>query len=315
MNRRDFILSTAAAAAVSPELWSNPTRPSDPVPAIDTHTHFYDPTRPQGVPWPPENNSLLYRPVYPEEFQRLTSPYNVVGTVMVEASEWVEDNAWGLDLAKSNSSIVGLIGHLRPGHPDFVASLARFSANPLFLGLRLRGLSPSEMVEAASLADIKHLADRDQTLDILGGAKILAPAEEIARRFPKLRIVINHLPFSDWDDDPAAMRAGLARLAKAENVFVKVSAVVRRIEGKVVTDPDFYRSGLDVLLDQFGPDRLVFGSNWPVSNLVAPYANVHNVVAEYFATKSREVAEKYFWRNSHSAYRWLPRGGAAALLA
>lgn len=315
MNRRDFILSATAAAAVSPGLWSTPARANDPVPAIDTHTHFYDPTRPQGVPWPSANSRLLYRPVHPEEFQRLSSPCHVVGTVMVEASEWVEDNAWGLDLAKSNPGIVGVIGHLRPGHPDFAANLARFSANPLFLGLRLRGLSPSEMVAADALTDIKRVADHDQTLDILGGAKILAPAEEIARRFPTLRIVINHLPFSDWDSDPAAMRVALARLATTENVFVKVSAVVRRHEGEVVTDPDFYRPSLDVLLDQFGPDRLVFGSNWPVSNLVAPYADVHRVVADYFATKSRGVAEKYFWRNSHVAYRWLPRGPAAALLA
>ncbi|QXD33787.1 amidohydrolase [Candidatus Pelagisphaera phototrophica] len=60
---------------------------------------------------------------------------------------------------------------------------------------------------------------------------------------------------------------------------------------------------------------MVFGSNWPVSDLIAPYANVNGVVSEYFASKSRDVAEKYFWRNSHTAYRWLPRGPAATLLA
>ena len=239
----------------------------------------------------------------------------MVGTVVVEASDWVEDNAWVLELAKSNPDIVGFIGNLRPGHPDFAANLNRFSADPLFLGLRLRGLRPSEMTEAKALADIKRVADRDQTIDVHGGVKMLDPVSLIATRLPSLRIVINHLPFENWDGDPAAMRAALAGVAAHPNVYVKVSAVVRQREGKVVTDPDFYRPGLDVLFDQFGPDRLVFGSNWPVSDLIAPYEYVHGVVSEYFATKSRDVAEKYFWRNSHTAYRWLPRGAAAALLA
>jgi L-fuconolactonase len=315
MNRREFILSSAAAAAVTPNLWSATSAPTSPIPAIDTHTHFYDPTRPQGVPSPSPNSSLLYRPVYPEEFRKLSSPYNVVGTVVVEASEWVEDNAWVLALAESNPGIVGLIGNLRPGHQDFAANLERFSANPLFLGLRLRGLSPKEMVEDAALADIKRVADRDQTIDIHGGPKMLAPAALMAKRLPSLRIVLNHLPFNEWDGDPAVMRVDLQKVAACSNIFIKVSNVVRQREGKVLTDPAFYRPQLDVLLDQFGPHRLVFGSNWPVSNQTAPFANVHGVVADYFSTQSRGIAENYFWRNSHVAYRWIPRGLAAALLA
>ena len=314
MTRRDFVLSATAVTALAANLSCGRSVKAGPIPAIDTHTHFYDTSRPQGVPWPPQDNPLLYRPVFPEAFRAVSTPYNVVGTVVVEASDWVEDNAWILELAKSNPDIFGFIGNLRPGHPDFAANLNRFSADPLFLGIRLRGLSPSEMTEAKALADIKRVADRDQTIDIHGGAKMLAPISLMASRLPSLRIVINHLPFEDWDGDPAAMRAALAEVAAHPNVYVKVSAVVRQSEGEVVTDPDFYRPGLDVLFDQFGPDRLVFGSNWPVSDLIAPYANVHGVVSEYFASKSRDVAEKYFWRNSHTAYRWLPRGPAATLL-
>ena len=58
---------------------------------------------------------------------------------------------------------------------------------------------------------------------------------------------------------------------------------------------------------------MVFGSNWSVSDRVAPYATLHHVVAEYFANQGVAIAEKYFWRNSHAAYRWIPRGAAAAL--
>lgn len=314
MTRRDFILS-AAATAIASRLSAAESGKAGPIPAIDTHTHFFDPTRPEGVPYPPKKDTLNYRPVWPAEWRALASPHQVVGTVVVEASEWVEDNAWILELAKSNSEIVGLIGNLRPGHPDFAANLKRFSANPLFLGIRLRGLSPTELSAAATLADIKHLADRNQTIDIHGGPTMLAPVKLIASRLPSLRIVIDHLPFKDWDGNPAAMRAALAEVAALPNVFIKVSEVVRRKEGKVVTDPAFYRPGLDALFEQFGPDRLVFGSNWPVSDHNASYANLYGVVADFFATKSRADAEKYFWRNSLTAYRWVPRGAAAALVS
>src|SRR2546421_730543 len=66
---------------------------------IDTHTHFYDPSRPQGAPWPGKSDKLLYRPVLPGEYKKLARPFGVVGAIVVEASPWLEDNQWLLDLA------------------------------------------------------------------------------------------------------------------------------------------------------------------------------------------------------------------------
>ncbi len=314
MTRREFILSTAAATALGPRFPAYASEKIASIPAIDTHTHFYDPTRPEGVPWPPKDNPLLHIPRYPKDFRAEASPHNVVGTVVVEASDWVEDNAWILELAETNDDIVGLIGNLEPGKPEFAGHLKRFSANPLFLGLRLRGAINNHLGEDRVLADIKRLADLDQTLDIHGGARMLAPTLMIAGKFPSLRIVVNHLPFGDWDGNVPEMRGALAELTRHPNVYMKVSAVVRRLKGEVVVDPEFYRPGLDALYELFGPDRLVYGSNWPVSDQIAPYTNVRGVVNDYFATRSRSDAEKYFWRNSLVAYRWIPRGAAAKLV-
>ncbi|MFO1461569.1 MAG: hypothetical protein U1G08_19470 [Verrucomicrobiota bacterium] len=66
---------------------------------IDSHTHFYDPTRPEGVPWPDSKDPVLYRPVLPAEFTALTSPLGV-GTVVIEASPRPKDNEWLLALAE-----------------------------------------------------------------------------------------------------------------------------------------------------------------------------------------------------------------------
>jgi L-fuconolactonase len=313
MQRRGFLVGSAAAAA---SLLARGRAAGDtpPLPAIDTHIHLYDPTRPAGVPWPAPKETLLYRPHLPADFQPLAAAARVVGAVVVEASEWVEDNQWVLDLARDETAIVGVVGNLRPGEPGFAGHLKRFAANPLFRGLRLRGSSfPSGLDDPATVADLRRVADAGLALDVVGGVNILGPTLALARRFPGLRIVVDHLPFTPWDGKVADLRAALAPLAAQRDLYVKISDVVRVRDGQAITDAAFHRPALDALLDLFGPDRVMFGSNWPVSNRLAPYATILRVVADYFATQPRAVAEKYFWRNSLAVYRWQRRGEAARL--
>src|SRR5258708_9646872 len=86
---------------------------AEPVPAIDAHTHFYDPTRPQGVPWPGKGDKTLYRPVLPKELAELAKPQHVGATIVVEASPLVEDNQWLIELAACEPVIIG--GVVNPG--------------------------------------------------------------------------------------------------------------------------------------------------------------------------------------------------------
>lgn len=314
MHRREFLVSSAAATAAHLVAAQPPAASSGPVPSIDTHIHLYDPTRPAGVPWPSPKETQLYRPHLPADFRPLAAAANVAGAIIVEASDWVEDNQWVLDLARDETAIVGVVGNLKPGEPGFAGHLRRFAANPLFRGLRLRGSSfPSGLDDPATVADLQRVADAGLTLDVVGGVPILAPTLKLAQRFPSLRIVIDHLPFTPWDGRVADLRAALAPLAAQRDVHLKISDVVRVRDGQAITDAAFHRAALDALLDLFGPDRVMFGSNWPVSNRLAPYATIHRVVADYFATQPRAVAEKYFWRNSLAVYRWQRRGEAARL--
>lgn len=315
MTRRSFLRSTAVVtgATLLPTHATSAPAASQGPPAIDTHIHLYDPTRPAGVPWPPPTETVLYRPHLPPDFHAVARPAGVVGTVVVEASEWVEDNQWVLDLAREDPTIVGVVGHLKPGRPEFAADLRRFAANPLFRGLRLRAPFLKASGEPATAADLRRVADADLAIDLLGGPALLPHAVALATQFPGLRLILDHLPFREWDQHPAARRDALAPLVARRNVFIKISDVVRRRPDQPVTDPAYYRPALDALLDLFGPDRVIYGSNWPVSNRIAPYGVIHGVVAAYFATQPRAVAEKYFWRNSVTAYRWVPRGAAAAL--
>jgi L-fuconolactonase len=316
INRRAFLvksLALGATAALAPAatVWAAGIK----VPAIDTHTHFYDPTRPQGVPWPGKDNDLLYRPHLPEQFQKIAAPHGVVGTVVVEASPWVEDNQWVLDLAEQNPFIVGFIGNLKAGKPDFADNLRRFSQNPLFRGLRLGGNDLEKNGnDPAFQKDLRLLADQNLTLDLLGQGKMLPEVIRLARLLPNLRIVLDHLPFPEWDQDLAGARRALEEVANHQRIYVKVSDVVRQQEGKLVKDPAFYRPRLDLLWELFGPDRVIFASNWPVSNRIAPYGEVYGTVAGYVAKKGRAAEEKFFWKNSLAAYSWVARGKANDLV-
>ena len=167
---------------------------------IDTHTHFYDPFRPQGVPWPEKDDEILYRRALPEDYKALAVPEGVTGTVMVECSPWVEDNQWVLDLAAEDPFIVGLVGHLEPDDPNFAAHLERFAADPVFLGIRAR----VDATESHGLTAAEMLVANDLELDT--GLHEGVPA--LAERFPELRIVINHIGGIPIDGRPA--RSGAA---------------------------------------------------------------------------------------------------------
>ena len=257
----------------------------------------------------------MYSPHLPARFVTLTEHLGVVGAVVVEASPWIEDNQWVLDVAKDNPIIVGFIGNLEVGQPQFASQLKRFAANPLFRGLRLRGVTiPKGPGEAAFSDDMKRLADRQLTVDVVGDAPILADVLRIKKMAPDLRVVIDHLPFHAWDKDGApAMRHALKEVAELPKVYIKISDVPRQTNERLVEDPEFYRPGLDALWSLFGPDRAIYGSNWPVSDLVAPYPSMYRIVATYFAGKSDADAQKFFWKNSLAAYSWVPRDKTAGL--
>lgn len=277
---------------------------------IDTHTHFYDPSRPQGVPWPAKGTQL-YRTVLPADWLRVASPHGCRETVVVEASPWLEDNQWILDLADKETSIIGVVGHLDPGEA-FDGHLRRFARHRLFRGVRWSGgllLNPSQ--HDAVLAGARLLAAHGLELDLNGPAKALPAIASLAAEVPDLRIVINHL---GAPGDPKTLhpewRPAVIAAARHQNVFMKVSALVEQVPGAQRNAPRetaYYQPILDHLWEHFGPERLIYGSNWPVSDKGGSYDTVIGIVSEYFSTKGTEASERYFWKNALAAYRWPDR--------
>ena len=308
--RRDALTAAAWLAASAAGAGA-----ADPTPAvIDTHTHFYDPTRPGGVPWPGKDDTVLYRRVLPAEYMKLAKPHGVTGTVVVEASPWVEDNQWLLDLAKDEPFVVGVVGRLWPGDEDFAKHLARFAKNPLFRGVRWTETEARYAVNGKTYFErVQALSDAGLTLDLNGTGETFVYAAKLGARLPDLRVVVDHVgnPMIDGKELPEGWRKRLTDAAAAgKNVWCKLSglkAVPHRTDRKAPTDPAFYRPVLDAVWEAFGADRLLFGSNWPVSDHYATFATVHAVVAEYVKGKGAAAAGKVFGANATAAYR-LTRG-------
>ncbi|HXJ96177.1 MAG TPA: amidohydrolase family protein [Terriglobia bacterium] len=293
------------------------------VPIIDTHIHLFDPTRPQGVPWPEKADAVLFKPTLPDRYRKLTAGLNVVGAIEVECSPWLEDNQWVLDVAATDSTIVGMVGDLEPDKPEFPKQLERFHRNPLFLGIRYgnlwgRNLSV-QLSRPAFMSGLRALAEAGLTLDTANpDPALIGSVVRITDQVPNLRVVIDHLPQLDPPTDPKVhhdLEANLHELGKRPQVYVKVSEVLRRVDGRVPHDADFYRDRLDELWNIFGPERLIYGSDWPNSDHWGSYTEVLSVVREYFTAKGRAAAEQYFWKNSIAAYRWVKRDASQPQLS
>jgi L-fuconolactonase len=286
-----------------------------PFPIIDTHIHLFDPTRPQGVPWPSKDNALLYQPALPARYRKIAAPLGVVGAIEVECSTWLEDNQWVLDVAGKDTIMVGTVGNLEPGKPDFGQQLERFHRNPLFRGIRYGNLwgrnLGADLAGPEFVSGLKALANAGLALDTANpDPQLIAAVVRLTDKVPSLRVVIDHLPQLNPPTDASALsayQADLRELGKRPQVYVKVSEVLRRVDGRVPTDLNFYTQRLDELWDIFGQDRLMYGSDWPNSDQWAGYPQVFQIVREYFTAKGRPIAEKYFWKNSAAAYRWVKR--------
>jgi len=313
VTRRTFLGGAAAAAglALAPRQGA---AQSPPIPIIDTHIHLFDPNRPQGAPYSgPRVPGQAPIPAYPDRYRKLAVSLGSVGAIKVEASPWVEDNLWVLEVAQRDTIIVGVIGNLEPDKPEFKEYFDRYRKNPLFRGIRYGNLWGRDIQKQAGnpafIDGLKLVADADLVLDTANPRMALLQAMmTINDKVPNLRIVLDHLPnFEPTQAERPAYLAILKEIAERPQMYVKLSEIIRRVDGKVSTDLSAYRATLDLLMATFGEDRILFGSDWPNSDGVAPIDQIFRIAKEYFATQPRTVAEKYFWRNSVKVYKWIKR--------
>ena len=306
LHRRAFLGATLGAAI--------PVQAqAAPIPIIDCHIHLFDQTRPQGAPYSGGRGNT--EPALPARYRKLAAPLGIVGAIEVEASPWIEDNLWVLEVEEKDPMMTGTIGNLQPDKPEFKEYLDRYRKNKLFLGVRYGNLWGYNLVNQVGnptfIEGLKLIEQAGLTLDTANPRPDLIEAVlRVNDKVPELRIVVDHLPAMLWRMDAnarTAVEGTLRELAKRPRIYIKVSELMRMVDGKPSTDPALYKPFLDRFFDTFGEDKLVFGSDWPNGPAVDNLPVIVQIVQEYFAAKGRAAAEKYFWKNSVAAYKWIRR--------
>jgi predicted TIM-barrel fold metal-dependent hydrolase len=321
--RRQFLSATVGAAGSA--ALAGAARPAAAqtaaIPIVDCHIHLFDQTRPQGAPYSagPGNTE----PALPARYRKLATPLGIVGAIEVEASPWIEDNLWVLETIEKDPIMVGTMGDLQPDKPEFKEYLGRYRKNKLFLGIRYGNLwgynLVSQVANGTFIEGLKLMQQADLAMDTANPRPDLLEAVlRVNDKVPGLRIVIDHLPSMLERLDGAARTAveGTFReLAKRPTIYIKVSEVLRMVDGRPSTDAALYKPLLDQFFETFGEDKVLFGSDWPNGPAVNNLPAIVQIVKDYFLAKGRTVAEKYFWKNSLAAYKWVRRDPSQPQLA
>jgi predicted TIM-barrel fold metal-dependent hydrolase len=295
MTRRTLL----AAAAVGSTLGR---AQENPIPIIDTHFHLYDQTRPQGAPFPFTPNNP---PFLPHDYRESAKPLGIVGGIEVEASPWVEDNLWVLMQIEKEPMIVGTVGNIDPAHCDFQDFLDRYHRNKLFLGIRYGNVwKGQDLVTAINKPDVienmKVFAKTGLTLEVANPRLDLTEATlRLSDKVPDLRIVLGHLQALPLPTEMKVLKSytdNLRELRK-RHAFVKVSGLPKA-NPQANFDPALYKPTLDLIWEVFGEDYVVYaGKNKEALDILKGYA----------MAMGRPAAEKFFWKNSIPAFRWIKR--------
>ena len=289
-------------------------------PIIDTHIHFYQPSRPGGVAWPPAVNTTLHRDVLPPEYKALARRHGIVAAGIVEASDRDEDNRWVLDLVRDDPFFTFFVGQLEIGSAGFTENLERLATDARVVGIRSFLWSPPAItLDAAQRRDLHELARRGMTLDIItrGTMNPKPQVEALCTTVPGLRVIIDHLGGAQGATPAQEWERAIRRLAdRCPNLSMKFSSFYDMYQvgdgnSPWIAPPDLaaYKAHFDVLMTAFGPDRLVWGSNWPVSDLGGGFAEQIELAEDYLAPFGEQVRDKVMFRNALSFYRRVPATG------
>jgi L-fucono-1,5-lactonase len=242
---------------------------------VDAHHHFWDPAT-ADYPWMTDDVAPIRRRFGPEDLVPSLLRRGVDGTVVVQARSSLDETHELLRTAADVSWLAGVVGWVDLTDPQVGAVLAGLRGGRL-VGVRHQVQDepdPEWLLRPDVERGIEALEREGLAYDLLVRARELPAALELARRHPGVRFVVDHLAKPPVrDGDPSAWAEGLAALASLPNVSCKLSGLVTEADWSTWT-PTNLLPYLRRALDWFGPERSMFGSDWPVCLLAADYDEV-----------------------------------------
>lgn len=272
---------------------------------IDSHQHFWK-YNAEEFGWITEKMGALKRNFLPENLQTELARYGFNGSIAVQARQTLEETRWLLELASAHSFIQGVVGWVDLRSADVENQLKVFSENEKFVGVRhIVQDEPDEnfMLQKDFLRGIKILQGFNLTYDILIYPKQIRSAVRLAAQFPDMHFVLDHIAkpkikeqiLSPWKED-------MKELSQCPNVYCKLSGLVTEAHWSRWKYDDVVPY-LDVVFEKFQPERLMFGSDWPVCLLAGNYESVRGIVLKYIENFSRDEQEMILGENAVKAYR------------
>jgi len=270
---------------------------------IDAHQHFwkYDPVVHD---WINEEMAVIRKDFLPGQLAPLLQQNNISGSVLVQVDQSEKETDLLIQLAKENPFIKGVVGWVDLRAENIRDRLEHYHQNKIVKGLRhiLQGEDPKFMLQPDFLRGIAALQEFGFTYDILIFPKHLLAAIELVKQFPEQAFVIDHLakPFikagliDEW-------KKGMEMIAQFPNVSCKVSGMVTEADLKNWKREDFIPY-LDVAVESFGVNRLMYGSDWPVCLVAASYEKVTGLVRNYFSSFSIAEQELIMGGNAFRFY-------------
>lgn len=273
---------------------------------VDAHQHFWRLAR-GDYPWPNDTVAPIFRDFTPADLEPLLARNGVDKTVLVQATDTVAETEYLLEIAASAPHVCGVVGWVDLSAEDAVQSIDRLRQNPLLKGLRpmLQGIDdPNWILQDAVQPALAHMAAVGLTFDALIQPRHLPAIAAMAERHFDLRIVVDHaakpkmgqgqVPDTDW-------MIGLTQLSELPNLWCKLSGLVTEV-GEAWDERDILPFAKHVL-GCFGPDRTLFGSDWPVVNLASDYGTWIDFVTRLISGYAADSQAKIMGGNAVSFYR------------
>lgn len=271
---------------------------------IDAHQHFwkYDPVKDS---WITDAMSVLRNDFLPQELETILKENDFDGCVAVQADQSEAENKFLLDSAAKFDFIKGVIGWINLRAANVEERLNYYKKFKKIKGFRhiLQGETNRDlMLHESFKRGIGSLKKYDFTYDILIFPDQLQYAKKLVAEFPDQKFVIDHLgkpcikfkKISNWKKD-------IKEIAQHENLHCKISGFVTEANWHHWNEEDF-RPYIDVVVESFGTNRILFGSDWPVCLVAAKYEEVLEIVKKYFFSFSKNEQEKFFGQNAIEFY-------------
>jgi len=250
---------------------------------IDAHQHFWR-YNPAHQVWMTDQMEALRRDYLPGELEPLLKAIGIDGTIAVQARQMLEETEWLLKLSVEHDIIKGVVGWVDLRSPKLREQLEKYAKHPKLVGVRhVVHDEPDDhfMLLPEFRQGIAQLREFDLTYDLLLFPRHLPVAVNLVSEFPDQTFALDHIAKPAIRDGRIAPWEGdLKRLAELPNVFCKLSGMVTEAKWKQWRPADFHRY-LDVVLEAFGTDRVMIGSDWPVCTLSGEYVATMGIVIDY----------------------------------